>query len=346
MSESIIGVIFDYTYNGQLVPEVLKKPSIMTPAISSMFMVRTGFRYKQQIALVNPISKIVKAYSSCGRTFTDGVDITNTTLELSQLEVNMQWCKDDFEDTIGNILSELWMNDGVEEFNPEGTEIETVINELIEDGIRRDNFRLVSFGDTNDADADWNQIDGLWTRLLAADGSGASYCVQAPVTDLGTGSLSSGQALSALKDIYENSRIILKQLPPNMKYIAVTGSVFENLLASYEANVNGTEKQFTYLLRGPEDTNGMPTLTYRGIQVMPVYAWDSDLEDTTNPLYGNQKHLILYTTRNNHAVGMHIPEEKPALNAWYERKDRKYYVEGFQRLGYNYIHCDLQTIGY
>lgn len=346
MAENIVGVDFDYTYNGQLITEVMFKPSIDTPAIDSMFTIKTGFKYKQQIPLIAPLSKIVKAYTSCARTFTDGIDITNTTLTLSELEVNMEWCKDDFEGTVGNILSETFFRDGIDSFDPSGTQIQTIIDDIVQDAMRRDNFRLISFGDTNDADGDWNSMDGLWTRLLAADGSGSSYCVQAPVTDLGTGDLSSGQALAALKTIYEESQIILKQLPNSMKYFAVTGSVFENLLSSYEANVNGTERQFTMLTAGPDMADGRPSLNYRGIQVIPIYAWDNALADTTCPIYGTTDHLILYTTKANHAVGMATPEDSRRISGWYERKDRRYYIEGDYKLGYNYIHCDLQSIGY
>jgi hypothetical protein len=140
--------------------------------------------------------------------------------------------------------------------------------------------------------------------------------------------------------VYENSDIILKQLPNAMKYFAVTGSVYENLLSSYEANTNGTERQFTMLTAG---TDG---LSFRGLRVLPIYAWDAALADPTAPLYGVAEHLILYTTKANMAVGMDVPADAERINGWYERKDRKYYVEGFYRLGFNYIHCDLQTVAY
>jgi hypothetical protein len=90
----------------------------------------------------------------------------------------------------------------------------------------------------------------------------------------------------------------------------------------------------------------MPTLNYRGISIMPIYAWDDALNKPGNPLFGTVEHLILYTTKINHAVGMDVAADAEKISGWYERKDRKYYVEGFYRMGYNYIHCDLQTIGY
>ena len=337
MADSEVGVNFDYTYNGKLSTEVLFKPTVGTPAISDFFTIFPQLKYKQQIPLLLPLEKIVKAYTSCGRTFTDGINITNTTLTLSQLEINMEWCKDDFEGLVGNILAEEWMRSGVEEFNPEGTQIQKIIDQHVVDAARRDNFRIFSFGDTGDADADWNQLDGLWTTLIANSGTGTSYCVTR--TDDLAGTLAAGAALTALQNAYNGSNVILKQIPNEMKYFAVTGSVYENLLASYESNANGTEAQFTLL------KDGANNLTYRGVRVIAVYAWDTALTDPTCPIYG-RTNLILYTTKANHAVGVDVEADSEKITGWYERKDRKYYIEGFQRLGYTYIHCDLQTIAY
>jgi len=345
MPDSIVGVDFDYTYNGILSKDVLFKPTVSTPAIGDLMTIRQFARCKEQLPLLTPLMKQVKAYSDCGRSFTDGVDITNTTLELTPLELNMEWCKDDFEQTllVGNNLAEEMLKDGIEEFNPSGTQIQSIIDELINDVMKRDTFRIFSFGDTADANADYNQLDGMWTQLIANSGESDSYCVRKS-SSLGTGALSGGAALTALKAAYENSAIILKQIPNNQKYFAVTGSVYENLLSSYEANVDGTERQFLNLVQGQGDQG--TALLYRGITVQPIYAWDESLADTDNPLNGTVEHLILYTTRENHVAGFKRQSDADTISGWYERKDRKYYVEGFYRMGYTYIHCDLQTIAF
>ena len=86
MPDSIVGVNFDYTYNGVLSRDVLFKPSVGTPAIGDLMTVRQFARYKERIPLVGNLEKQVKAYASCGRSFTDGIDITNQTLELTPLD--------------------------------------------------------------------------------------------------------------------------------------------------------------------------------------------------------------------------------------------------------------------
>lgn len=345
MPDSIVGVNFDYTYNGILSRDVMFKPTVNTPAIGDLMTIRQFARYQERIPLVASLTKQIKAYANCGRSFTDGIDITNATLSLTPLELNMEWCKDDFEQTllIGNNLAEDFLRDGIEEFNPSGTQIQSIIDELVNDVMRRDTFRIFSFGDTNDADADWNQLDGLWTQLIANSGVGSSYCVRR-TGHMGTGTLAAGQALANLKAAYEESAIILKQIPNNQKYFAVTGSVYENLLSSYESNTTGSERMFLNLVQGQGDQG--TSLLYRGIPVYPIYAWDEALADPTNPLNGTTTNLILYTTRMNHVAGFKRQEDADRIAGWYERKDRKYYVEGFYRMGYTYLHCDLQSISY
>lgn len=337
MALSEVGVDFDYTYNGKLSTEVLFCPSIDTPALSDLFRIHPQLKYKEQISLLVPLTKIIKKYTTCGRTFTDGIDIENVTLTLTQLEINMEWCKDDFEGLVGNILAEEFLKSGVDEFDPSGTEIARIIDQHVSDAARRDTFRIFSFGDDTDGDANWNQLNGLWTRLIAASGTGAAYCVRR-TSDL-AGVLAAGAALIALEAAYTGSAIVLKQMPNNMKYFAVTGSVFENLMASYEANTNGTERQFSLL------TDGQNNLSYRGIPIIPIYSWDNSLEDPTCPLFG-RTNLILYTTRENHAVGVDVETDQEAISGFYDRTERKYFIEGFQRLGYQFICCDLQTIAY
>ena len=340
------GVNFDYTYNGILERDVVFCPTVGTPPISDFFRVVETAKYRIRVPLVTSISNIVKASVACARAFSDGIDITNTTVALVELESNLSWCKTDFEETLntGNNLAEEMLRDGVEEWDPSGTEIQTIIDNINLDALRRDTFRIFFWGDTSDADTNWNQLEGVWPRLISQNTPGNAYCVIRASTTLGTGTLAAGIALSALQELYEQSAITLKQLPNSEKYFAVTGSVYENLLASYEANVNGTERQFTNLFQGQGDQGS--ELTYRGVRVIPIYKWDQDLADPGNPLFGTMVHGILYTTRDNHIAAINTQSASEQVSGWYNRAEREYWIESHYRMGYNFICCDLQSIAY
>lgn len=338
---SALEVNFNYTYPGILPLEVFFKPTEDTPALSDMFIIDQGISHSKRYNLLNQLSKILKPYRGCERQFTGTGTITNTTLITKEHEVGLEWCKDDFTQQLSglyNILAQEYLKTGNQSFDPSGTPINTIITQLIEDAIRRDVFRKVCFAAQDDADEDWNQIDGLITRLIDTSG-GSNYCVRRASTDIGT--LTAGLALTALKACYEESANILKAIPNSKKEFWVTGSVYENLLTSYESNSTGSDMQFSLLMKGPSGQ-----LQYRGINVTPIYFWDTLLEDTTNPWYGTLSNLIIYTTKENHYLGVESTADLNKIEGWYERKDRKYYFEGNMKFGYQYLHCDLQTIAY
>jgi antibiotic biosynthesis monooxygenase (ABM) superfamily enzyme len=55
---------------------------------------------------------------------------------------------------------------------------------------------------------------------------------------------------------------------------------------------------------------------------------------------------IIYTTPDNHWIGVSQAADIDGINAWYEKKDRTYYIENQFKLGYQYAHCDLQVVSY
>lgn len=334
---------FNYTYPGILGTEVSFKPTEDTPALSDIFTIDQGISFKKQYNLLTQLNKILKPYNGCSRSFSGAQAITNATVQTEEFEIALEWCKDDFTNQLAeryNVLAQEWLKTGVDSFNPEGTPISSIITQLIEDAVRRDIFRRVSFGDQASASADWNTIDGLWTRLIDTSG-GSNYCVRrASGTSLATADLSAGEALSTLEAVHVQSANILKQVPNSQKKFFVTGSIYDNLYNSYVGTGAVTEMAFA------NQQNGLNSLKFKGIDVVPVRYWDTLLDDSTNPLASTTKHLVLYTTKANHVLGVENGADLNKVEGWYDRKDRKYYFEGNMKFGYNYMHCDLQTIAY
>lgn len=334
---------FNYTYPGILTTEVFFKPTEDTPALTDLFTIDQGISFRKQYNTLNQLNKILKPYAGCARTFTGTQDITNVTLETKEFEINLEWCKEDFTNQLAssyNFLAQEFLKTGIESFNPSGTPIERIISQLIEDAVRRDAFRRISFGDQSSSSADWNTIDGLWTRLIDTSG-GSNYCVRrASGTSLGTADLSAGEAIDALERVHIQSNNLLKQVPNSQKKFYVTGSIYDNYYNSLVGTGAVTEQAFT------NQQAGLSRLTFKGVEVVPVRFWDTLLDDSTNPLSSTSKHLVLYTTKANHMLGVESGSDLNKVEGWYERKDRKYYFEGNMKFGYQYLHCDLQTIAY
>lgn len=338
---SILETNFNYTYPGILTTEIFYKPTLQSPALSDIFTIDQGISFQKKYNLVTQLDKILRPYTGCDRVFNGNRQlITNTTVVTKEFQVSESWCKDDFTGQLTGVYNNLaqeWLKTGNKSFDPSGTPINTIIDKVLTDALQRDVFRRVSFAAGNSSDVDYNQFDGLWDRLI--DSSGASnYCVVRAGSALGTGALSAGTALTALEAVYANSNILLKNAPG--KVFWVTRSVWDNYYNSLIGTGAVTEQAFENLQKG------LTTLTYKGIPVRPVDLWDSFLAESDNPLTATTRHLILLTIKDNHILGVEQGSDLNKIEGWYERKDRKFYYEADMKFGYNYLHCDLQTIAY
>lgn len=351
---SILETSFNYTYDGILTDQIYYKPAQNAPAIADIVTIDQNIKALKQYNLVTQLNKVVKPYTGCDRTFNGNRQlVTNTTVRTKEFQVSESWCKDDFTGYLTgayNVLAQEWLKTGIDSFDPSGTPINRVVDKLLTEAIKRDIFRRFSFAAGNSTDDDYNQFDGLWDRLI--DSAGASnYCVVrasatngAGATGFGITALATNAAITALESAYTNSNILLKeQIDGGGATFWVTRSVWDNYYNTLIANgavTQVTEASFQNLQKG------LSNITYKGIPVRPIGLWDTFLAESDNPLFATTRHLVLLTIKENHILGVENGADLNKLEGWYERKDRKFYYEADFKLGYNYLHCDLQTIVY
>jgi len=212
---AILETSFNYTYPGILTTEIFYKPTLSTPALSDIFTIDQGISFQKRYNLVTQLSNLLKPYGGCARVFNNNIqNITNATVQVKEFQLAESWCKDDFTDQLTGVYNNLaqeWLKTGNDSFDPTGTPVAAVIDQILSDALRRDVFQRVSFGAGNSASANYNQIDGLWDRLI--DSSGASnYCVVRGGSALGVGTLAGGAALTALEAVYAASNPLLKEM--------------------------------------------------------------------------------------------------------------------------------------
>ena len=346
---SIVETNFSFTYPGLLTTELFYKPTLSSPALSDIFTIDQGISFKKQYNVIPGLSKVIKPYTGCGGSNTNSSRDLISNVELVTKEFRMQekWCKDDFTGQLSGIYNNLaqeWLKTGEKSFDPAGTPIDTIIQTVLQDAMRRDLFIRATMAAGNSSSADYNQIDGLWDRLIDSSG-GSNYCVRkAPGTALGTGTLAAGAALAALQATYDASNDLLKEQMDKAVFW-VTGSVYDNYVKSLQGTGNVSQAQYEALINGIKGSatwNG--GITFNGIPVMPVRLWDSSLADSSNPLNATTRHLILLTVKQNHMLGVESGADLNRIETWYENKDSARYYRSDFKIGYQYLHCDLQTI--
>lgn len=343
---SILETNLNYTWNGILSTDLFFKPTLSTPAIADVFNVDMGASDTKRYHIAPVVNKVLKPYSGCGQEVTgSSFDITSKKIQLKPFEMYQGWCKDDFTDQLTgsyNVLAQEWLKTGTDSFDPAGTPIDTMIVKLLKDALRRDIWRRISFGDTTSSNADWNQIDGLWQSLI--DQSGASnYCVQRIGAALGVGTLAADTALTYFKAIYNNSSNLLKDYAidsGNGRFL-VTRSVWENYYDSLVDKGDVSNDEYNNL------QTGIKKLQYKGIPVVPITIWDDQLSDSANPLAATTHHLIAFTVKDNHVLGIENTSDLDKIDSWFEKKDNKRYYRSNMIMGFlGAIHCELTSISY
>ena len=344
---SILETNLNYTWNGILDTDIFFKPTLGTPALADLCTVDLGASHLKRYHIAPTASKVLKPYTGCDQAVTGtSLDITSKFIQIKPFRMKEKWCKDDFTNQLSgsyNELAQQWLKTGNASFDPAGTPVDRIIVNLLKDALRRDVFRRISFGDTTSSNADYNQIDGYWQSLI--DQSGASnYCVYRAGSALGTGALAGGTALTALEAVFTGSNILLKQggIDKGRAKFFVTRSIWENLYASYAANGAVTEIAMGNLING---ISGQ--MTYKGIPVVPVNAWDADLADSNNPLSSTTRHLISFTVPDNHIIGVENTGDLGAIKSWFSDDDNVRYYSAQMSFGFlGAMHCELTTVAY
>lgn len=332
-----------YTFPGNLPTELFYNASIGSIPISDIYSVRQGIRTDEYLVLVSTLEKLLTATTGCSPSYTTAGTISDRKITVAKLSANLQWCKSDFIATASALSNDpKFVADGLDGYEVTAAVRKMWMDQMI-DGIRKDIARISMFGNDASGNANYNVMDGLLVKLL--DG-GASYCVKQVGNNFPNqfnSVLTTDQAFDAIKALVVGAQIPLKQLPAQEKVLWVTGSVAENLIASYESKTAGSEIQFKYL------ENGIPSLRFRGIDVMWDYTWDNYLEDSVNPWYNNMRHFAILTPKasskfSNLVFGTERASDLDRIDMFYDQRLLTTFAQYEGRFGVNFIRCDLTSI--
>lgn len=297
--------------------------------------IRTQFRRlgnvnnKQKLAFVRELEQIVRSYSGCGFTPIGNVELYQRTIEVEHMAAEVSQCWDEFRDTVYEEL----LNLGVRRSDITGTMIESIILQRVRTGIKKDIIRLTHFGDKSSVNPAYNSLNGFWTVIYPALTTGTPLV---PRTNTGSGSdIAAGDGIEIMRDVYEQAPNELKAIDPSQKFFNVTGSVYDALIRDYE-DAGGGDYGFG-LLR-----NGQNVLTFRGIPVYARREWDiyATALGTTKP------HYVEYTTPLNKVLATDVDSPENQFKTWFNEETEKYNVKTRFKLGVDYIHHSLISLGY
>jgi len=228
---------------GSEASEIFLEPVYTDPSIMQQFRMMPTVVSKKKMLFVEDLEKIVRRYAGCGFKPVGNFNIYERYVSVEKCEAGIAQCWDEFKDTV---LEEL-MNRGVRFPDLTDTLLADILRTRMSEAVTRDIVRLAYFGNEASLLPEYNVVTGLWkqyTDLVAVD--------LIPRADLGSGTaLAAGEGISSLKAVYDQADVRLKRLPNAMKYINVSGDVWEAYRNDLENNGGGDDGRMM-LINGVE----------------------------------------------------------------------------------------------
>jgi hypothetical protein len=319
---------FQVNFVGDEANELFLEPVFFDDEITNQFRVMPNVVTKKKMGFVQALENVVRKYSGCGFAPLGEVKAYDRSVEVEKARVDLEICWDEFEDTVYEEL----LKRGVRLPDITGTLIQEIITLRVQQAIRLDTQRLAYFGNTASNDPNYDLLDGLWSVHYPA----LVALALVPRTNTGSGAaLSSGDGFDILRAVYDQAPLQLKGLPMNQKVINVTGSVYTQFREDVEDGGGGDYGLLRLI-------DGVEQLTFRGIPVIPQWRWDEILAN----LNVAQAHYVEYTTPMNKVIATDVANPATELSTWYDEKDEKVYTKSRFKMGVNYIHHSLISVGY
>ena len=320
------------TYSGANLNEIFYEPVFRSDDIMRNYRVIPNVKHKMNVFTSAALTKIVNKYTGCSATSgSTQFDIDEKTITAGRMRVALEQCSNEF---FGTYIEEMYRN-GVDVMNVEGTQLADAIVDRAVKGIAQDVVRLAWGDDSASAVAGYGNMDG-WMKLMGA-GSAPRFTVGAATDNEPT----SAEVITALRKLYDESPAALQQVAAADKRFFVTPLVYNK----YLQNLEGTSADLA--ITNTQD--GYQVVKFRGVQIIPMYEWDTILADTDPSLFAdtsggvttNYTQGICYTSIDNLIIGSDVTDPEGSFKVFYDDLEEKMFFRGYFKLGVQYLYDSL-----
>ncbi|KAA3438477.1 hypothetical protein [Rufibacter hautae] len=155
------------TYNGkepESIGQAIIKEVLNSPELTSLgFTVLTDKKTKEKMYMLSMVEDVTRKRTGCGTPDEGGVHMCEKFMDLTNLEIFQHYCAEDFAGTIAELARKV----GADVSDLTDTDIEAILKALGGPFCKRDKVTIATLGDTANASAKINQLDGFWKQVLA-----------------------------------------------------------------------------------------------------------------------------------------------------------------------------------
>ena len=351
-------------YNGTYASKILLEPMFTSDDIMRNYTIYPSVKYKQNITMAPALRGITAVHDGCGVENTcnpAGFSVTQKVLHAHNVSVKQTQCWEEFHD---EVIVESYRN-GINMPDLTGTQLADVIINRVRAGVANDMVRNMWFGEAtisaSSPDCSYQSMgNGLFHHLSAGTAFQAGTSANmTPVTGALTlaaatasyatvgGLISNADVISLLDNVFNTAPSELQQVPASEKRMFVTPNVYNawyNCLTAVA--VNGAVDY-----GHSEAQVGKSRLFYKGIEVVPMYEWDTALAlsatgagidlsaaftqagatTTTQTTNG-----VVYTAKANLFIGTDVARPENELKMFYDEVSENMYVRAGFTMGFNY----------
>ena len=320
------------TYSGANLNEIFYEPVFRSDDLMQNYRVIPNVKHKMNVYTSAALTKIVQPYTACSATSgSTQFNIDDKVITAGRCRVALEQCTDEF---FGTYIEEMYRS-GVDVMNLEGTQLaDAIVNRAVK-GIGQDVVRLAWGGDS--ATANYTAFDG-WMKLMGADATVlAARTEYAGVEAAPT----AADAIGLLRNMYDTAPANLQQVPASDKKMFVTPKIFN----AYLANLEGSSADLAIV----NTVDGYTRVSFRGVQVVPMYEWDTILADTNPTIFEkggtNYTNGACYCAVENLILGSDVTDPEGSFKVFYDDLEEKMFFRGYFKLGVQFLYSSLVQWG-
>ena len=321
------------TYSGANLNEIFYEPVFRSDDIMRNYRVLPNVKHKMNVFTSAALTKIVQKYTACSATSgSTQFNIDEKTITAGRMRVALEQCTDEF---FGTYIEEMYRN-GVDVMNLEGTQLaDAIVNRAVK-GIAQDVVRLAWGGDSSTAN--YNQMSG-WMKLMGDDAT--VEAAKSTVTVVNPAAPTAAEALSLIRKAYDAAPAALQQIPAAEKKIFITPKTYN----AYMENLEGTSSDLAIVNR----QDGVLVVKFRGVELVPMYEWDTILADLNQTIMKSGTHEgtegLCYCAVENLIIGSDVTDPEGSFKVFYDDLEEKMFFRGYFKLGVQFLYASLVQWG-
>ena len=319
------------TYGGANLNEIFYEPVFRSDDIMSNYRVIPNVKHKMNVYTSAALKNIVQPYLSCSPTSgSTQFSVDDKVITAGRCRVALEQCTDEF---FGTFIEESYRS-GADVMNIEGTQLaDAIVNRAVK-GIASDVVRLAWGGDVAGAVAGYAVFNG-WMELMKAETVLVKTAVDAA-------NPTAANALDIIMQVYDGAPAALQQVAPADKKMFVTPKLYN----AYLQNLEGNGADLAIVNR----VDAAPRVSFRGVELVAMYEWDTILTDTNPDLFqsaagADLNQGICYTAVENLIIGSDVTDPEGSFKVFYDDLEEKMFFRGYFKLGVQYLYDSLVQWG-